>query len=400
MATHDPRKAIELLRNHLATHDQHLVFLFGAGTSCAVIDPASKTPLIPAVDALTKDCGDCLTKASAEYANAWKAIVEECDSLHLSPNIETILSRVRAKLLAMGPKDSSLGLSRDKLVDFEKLICDEIAKKVSPAESSIPDNIAHDHFAQWLRRIRRKSPAEVFTTNYDILIERSMERAQVPVFDGFSGSHRPFFNTECFEDETQMPPREWVRLWKLHGSINWVVVTDSTHRRIVRDATAAHGEMILPSHLKYDESRKLPYQALMDRLRVSLRQPGALLITCGFSFSDQHINAIVLDALENQPLTHVISLQYGDVGENSELTAMAKRCANFLVFGKGAAVIQGVWGNWQLANPIDPHSGTFMNVAFEPDDPAKASGGKLKLGDFNAFCQFLETMEIAGGVAP
>lgn len=400
MATHDPRKAVELLRNHLATHDQHLVFLFGAGTSCAVLDPASKTPLIPAVEALTKDCGDSLTKASTEYANAWVAIGEECDSLLLSQNIETILSRVRAKLSAMGPKDSSLGLSRDKLVDFEKLICDEIAKKVSPAEASIPNDIAHDHFAQWLRRIRRKSPAEVFTTNYDILIERSLEKAQVPVFDGFSGSHRPFFNAECFEDDSQMPPREWIRLWKLHGSINWVAVADGVRRRIVRDSSAAHGEMILPSHLKYDESRKLPYQALMDRLRSSLRQPGALLVTCGYSFSDQHINAIVLDALENQPLTHVISLQYGDVDATSELAEMAKRCANFLVLGRGAAVIQGAWGGWQLTTPIDSHTGTFMNIAFEPDDSTKASGGKLKLGDFNVFCQFLGTMEIAGGVAP
>ncbi len=36
MKTYDPRAAIELLRNHLATHDVPLCFFLGAGISCSV----------------------------------------------------------------------------------------------------------------------------------------------------------------------------------------------------------------------------------------------------------------------------------------------------------------------------------------------------------------------------
>lgn len=399
MAQHDPRKAVELLRNHLATHEQPLAFLFGAGTSCAVADESTGQPLIPAVQGLTQACGDVIQKHSSEFSKAWVAIEAECKALNLDPNIETVLSRVRAKLAAMGPDDQTLGLDLQNLEQFEKHICKTIAQKVMPMESSIPKETAHDHFANWLKNIRRKSPVEIFTTNYDILIERSLEKAQVPLFDGFTGSHLPFFNTECFEDEMQMPPREWVRLWKLHGSVNWVIANDGERRRIVRDVGAIEGEMILPSHLKYEESRKLPYQALMDRLMISVRKPGALLVTVGFSFGDQHINSILLDALETQPLTHVISLQFGDIAENSPIAQIAKRYRNFLAFGRNAAVIQGIWGEWQLTAPIDSHSATFMDTAFVADDPGNVSGGKLKLGDFKSFCEFLKTMGVAGGVA-
>lgn len=36
MVSRDPKKAIETLRDHLASHDKPLAFLMGAGTSCAV----------------------------------------------------------------------------------------------------------------------------------------------------------------------------------------------------------------------------------------------------------------------------------------------------------------------------------------------------------------------------
>lgn len=51
MPTHDPRREIEKLRDHLASHDKALMFLFGAGTSCAVTG-TDGTALVPARDKL------------------------------------------------------------------------------------------------------------------------------------------------------------------------------------------------------------------------------------------------------------------------------------------------------------------------------------------------------------
>ena len=62
---HDARAFVGLLRDHLASHDRPIAFLFGAGTSravnCAPIDPttgkSSKfVPLVPAIAGLTAEC--------------------------------------------------------------------------------------------------------------------------------------------------------------------------------------------------------------------------------------------------------------------------------------------------------------------------------------------------------
>lgn len=400
----DPSAVVNLLRNHLATHDQQLAFLFGAGTSSAIniapLEPGKKRkyiPLIPAVAALTAMCGDAVSNLGAEYGKAWELIVDECKHNSIDPNIESILSRIRFKISAIGPKDLTLGLDKAKLEILEKEIRKTINEKATPEEEKIPETLPHQYFAKWIKDISRKCPIEIFTTNYDILIERSLERSRVPVFDGFTGAYEPYFNGDCFENDFMMPPDNWVRLWKIHGSINWKLSSVFGEKRIIRTSECTDGEMILPSHLKYDESRKQPYQALIDRFRNTLKKDCALLVTSGYSFGDQHINAIIFDALDNNPLTHVISLQYSDLTEDSVIVKEAVSKRNFIVIGRNGGVLHGEWGEWKLKDAVDARTAKFMDVAFDSNgienNPEEALNGHMRLGDFNQFCKFLAGME-------
>src|SRR5712671_6053111 len=65
----------------------------------------------------------------------------------------------------------------------------------------------------WVKTANRTASLEVFTTNYDVLLERSLEAARVPVFDAFVGSYEPFFYPECLDDDGMLPTNKWVRLW-------------------------------------------------------------------------------------------------------------------------------------------------------------------------------------------
>lgn len=99
MSTHDPRQVIEDVRNHLATHDRPLAFLFGAGTSSAVnIAPApapgeraKHEPLIPGTDALTEVCGTAVSNLAEIQAEAWKALVKQCEQHARPANVENVL---------------------------------------------------------------------------------------------------------------------------------------------------------------------------------------------------------------------------------------------------------------------------------------------------------------------
>lgn len=403
MSTHDPRQVIELLRDHLATHNKPICFLFGAGTSSSVnIAPLGATPaftpLIPAIKELTRKCGDATAALGAPFPDAWTRLVDECEAAGADPNIENILSRIRMKMTAMGAGDTLLGLDGAGMAKAEKEIRKTIVQCAAPAEDTIPADLPHHAFARWVRQATRKQAIELFTTNYDILLERSLEFARVPVFDGFVGAWQPYFHAEALESEETLPGPQFVRLWKIHGSINWTERGVGNVRRVVRTSGEPDpdGTMVFPSQRKYDDSRKQPYQALMDRLTAVLARDGALLVACGYSFGDEHINARMLSVLERRPLSHVVVLRYSDLPANDPSVALAASHSNLMILGPNAGVLGGRWGEWRLTESLDDRARNFFSPAFKLD-PAPPGGpapvtGKLVLGDFNSLSGFLGTM--------
>ncbi|MEX2619992.1 MAG: SIR2 family protein [Egibacteraceae bacterium] len=401
MGKHDPQRVVELLQDHLAAHDKRLLFLFGAGTSSAAntapaAAPGDKpvhTPLIPALGPMTATCKEGVAALSAEHAAAWGALEAECTALDLEPHIENMLGRIRRKIDATGAGELVFGLTIEQLEAFEGAIRTAIVKMTSPTELDIPSSLPHDDFAVWVRHARRRHPVEIFTTNYDVLVERSLELARVPVFDGFVGSYAPYFSPDALESDAWLPGNQWVRLWKVHGSVNW----ESRAGSVVRLTGPCSGEMILPSHRKYDESRKQPYLALLDRLARSMSQEGALLISCGYSWNDEHINAAIVAALDSHPANHAIALVHPKLSEVPNLCDLAADRMNLIVAGPREGIVRRVRAEWALPRPIDGPTASFVDIAFDSDarqeDGFIPITGVMRVGDFNWFCRFLLAMD-------
>jgi len=409
MATHDPRKVLETLRNHLTQPEANIAFLLGAGTSCSVRVPVTvhvegaqeqeATPtsraLIPNVTELTEICVKEIRKLDPEgeaprFGNAYDAIEVEIRPKDRPTNIEDILSCVRRKLQAIGGADTLSGLTAHDIAQLEKTIRGTIAAQVNPDPSSFPGKLPHEDFVRWIARMPRAHPVEIFTTNYDVLIETALEVERVPAFDGFVGCNRPFFCHDSLTRPESAPGAAWTRLWKVHGSINWQLDSVRGRQRVVRTSPQSEGEMILPSHHKYDESRKQPYSALLDRLTRVLERDDAILFVCGYSFSDDHINAIIFDALEARRRPHVIALQYDDPGEGSVLADRSARFLNLMALGPRIAHIGGRRGEWLLE---EVHGAAQIGQSFQLDPPAEggqhSGAGALLLGDFARFAEFL-----------
>lgn len=291
---------------------------------------------------------------------------------------------------AIGANDTLSGLNTNDLTQLEKTVRETIAAQVNPASSSFPSKLPHEDFVRWIARMPRAHPVEIFTTNYDVLIETALEAERVPAFDGFVGCNRPFFSHDSLTRPESAPGAAWTRLWKVHGSINWRLETMRGRQRVVRTDPHNDGEMILPSHHKYDESRKQPYSALLDRLTRVLERDDAILFVCGYSFSDDHINAIIFDALEAKRRPHVIALQYADPEEGSVLADRAARFLNLMALGPQTAFIGGRGGRWRLE---EVRGASQIAQAFQlapSDENEQPSGaGTLLLGDFARFAEFL-----------
>lgn len=397
--THDAQKTLADLRDHLARHDKPIAFFFGAGTSSSVRIPdakdATKTaPLIPAVTALTELCKDAATNLGGKYGKAWEVIESRCKELGQDANVEDLLSRLRMMLSAIGKSDTLAGLKKEEIEALEESVRKTIAKVVTPDLSALPSEHPHRKFARWLLKSSRQNPVEIFTVNYDVLVEHALEMERIPVFDGFVGSYNPFFHADSVRRKEFAPGTNWVRLWKMHGSVTWRRVERDGRVRVVRGAVDTAGEMIYPSFEKYDESRQLPYSAFTDRLTRFLEQDDALLIVAGFSFGDEHVNNLIFGALETRPRTHVYALQFEELPEDSQLIKRAHQRPNLIVCGPQTGIIGGQRNRWALAE-----TPSFMKVAFEAGPEANGTEGntagqvgQMKIGDFVSFCAFLESM--------
>lgn len=226
MSYHDPIRQSKYLRQTLSQDKKPVGFFISAGCPLAVNMPTKEEwPLIPDVAGLTRYIKDEIDKETAvvggaprSLADAYTQLIEEVVKTgKTNPNIEDILSFLRGMMqISKGAADIR-GFSETELDNLEKIVCKEIAKKLNV---ELPDNKTPYHkLAKWVNNIDRDTPIEIFTTNYDLLLEEAFESLKVPYFDGFVGTRFPFFDLRAVEDN--LIPNHWTRLWKIHGSINW-----------------------------------------------------------------------------------------------------------------------------------------------------------------------------------
>lgn len=364
------------LRQILSQGRKRIGVLIGAGAPLSVrVDADGKLDrngqaLIPGVDALTNDAIAKLTGAHAAAAAAIRAWLPS------SGNIETILSKVRLLQTALG--DTVMhGLDGDGYAELGKAICEAIGGIVG---ASLPEGRTPYHeLVSWVSGTQRASAIEIFTTNYDLLIEEAFEFAKAPYFDGFTGGHAPFFDPVTVAGNDL--PARWSRVWKLHGSLGW----KSENGVVVRCGGSDCSELVYPDHLKYDLTQKQPYSALFERLKRFLLTPDTVLLTTGFSYRDAHICAVLGEALAMNANAAVIAFQYQKLADEEPARKLAFEHPNLSVYASDAAVIGGVLGPWR---PGDlPKNWSEIRASYWGQRDAAGDAAFL-LGDFASFSRF------------
>ena len=393
---HDPVRHLKYLRQSLSQDNESIGFFLSAGCPLSVSMPEGHWPLIPDVANLTKFINAQLLDDS-EYQSLKDELVK---SGRNPENIEDILSFLRS-LLAVSIGGNVRGLSEFSLLDLETKICKIIVQKI---DVLLPNQDTPYHqLSKWIRCIDRKKPVEIFTTNYDLLMEQSLEDLEVEYFDGFVGARRSFFDLRALEEN--LLPTHWSRLWKIHGSINWYKEEVCGQKRVYRSSEVKQdaSHLIYPSHLKYEESRKMPYLALIDQLNRFVRRKSSLLIMSGYSFNDGHLNDTIINALKANPTAMVLALMYGDFDESlpdgslrekyPEAYRLARNQHNLNVWTFDKAIIGTNTGAWQ---PLDNDDADFDITSFivsnRTDEPSVKMQHRVKLGDFAIFTSFLKRL--------
>lgn len=387
---HDPTRQADYLWQCLSLGKRCLGLFLGAGCpqSIRVSDTGADQPLIPDLTGLTEVV--CTQMAGDDSCqSAIEGILAHLEAETGSqPNVEDILNHVRSLRAVVG-KGDVWGLNGVALDTLDQAICERI---VEAMEVPLPHRMTPYHkVAAWLGAADRAFPVEIFTTNYDLLLEQALEESRVPFFDGFVGSRRAFFDPHAI-DEDKLPAR-WARVWKLHGSINWFQDPDGT---VYRGASTGEGQrrVIYPSHLKYAQSRRMPYLAMLDRLRNFLRQASAVLVVCGYSFRDDHLNEVILQGLRGNPTAMGFGLLFGELGDHPKAVSLAGDRPNLSLLADDGAVVGTRAGEWLRRGQGEdtPQSpGVEWSPAQEGDgDPVLRA--RLGLGDFELLGSFVEAL--------
>ena len=141
-----------------------------------------------------------------------------------------------------------------------------------------------------------------------------MDSLGIHYVNGFTGGVSKYFNPTIFNyalaEKMDLSQSKWsvidnfFYLYKIHGSVNWIEddskeklfkvkeIQDPTFDKLKEEQTI----MIHPTPLKYNASLGSPYSDLFREFQKKLMQNNNILVTIGYSFSDEHINNLIFQA--------------------------------------------------------------------------------------------------------
>lgn len=226
-------------------------------------------------------------------------------------------------------------------------IISEFAKSILKTENSIAIanedkrenaySVLVNFLLSFASRTGNRERLNIFTTNYDRLIEVGAELAGIHLMDRFVGTMMPVFRSSRLNlDIHYNPPgirgeprylEGVARLTKLHGSVDWIQ-NGSEIRRVgvplgadddiapylnapgLQNADALK-LMIYPNSAKDRETAEYPYVELFRDFAAAICRPNSTLVTYGYGFGDEHINRVIHDML-TIPSTHLVVISFND----------------------------------------------------------------------------------------
>lgn len=308
---------------------EHLSLLLGSGFTSGVALAAGGNAANMAKCEWT--CEDDLKKKVDEYA---EQSAKTCGrgSANIEDQIRAAL-QLDAGLTVMGdPRvahwkteiNKQLKCFMDSILESERSIWNAETDKKDKA-----DDLLVSFLLSFASRTATRERLNLFTTNYDRLIEYGCDLAGLHVLDRFVGALSPVFRASRLNIDIHYNPpgirgeprylEGVIRLCKIHGSIDWRWQEKELRRYAVPFGAAAdHPDipkepsgsvMIYPNPAKDVETLDYPYSELFRDFAAAVCRPNSSLITYGYGFGDDHVNRVIKDML-TIPSTHLVIIAW------------------------------------------------------------------------------------------
>lgn len=351
---------------------EHLSLLTGAGISSAVhfLAKGSTGAGMGKIDISEyKDEIRIIAEESAKKSGRGESNIEDeirtVNELIRGLEILTSIDKRELDKLNSLKTDLNNGITKfaDSVLEAERNIV--TSKKEEPAEYLM------NFLLSFASRIATRERLNLFTTNYDRIMEFGAELAGIHLIDRFVGSISPIFRSSRLNIDIHYNPpgirgeprylEGVVNFTKLHGSLDWVE-RDNTVRRFSlpygAENITKYSEngclMIYPNSSKDRETAEYPYVELFRDFASSIIRPNSTVVTYGYSFGDDHINRVLIDML-TIPSTHLVIISFNDTGDRiKNFYSKAKRPVQItLLLGKHFGDLKTLVDNYLPKPAID-----------------------------------------------
>jgi hypothetical protein len=252
-------------------------------------------------------------------------------------NVEQLLDRLEIACIDGSRTNadiSSLQLARHALrkAVLRAAMLDEALWSETDKAILNPKLVSHIRLVSRLAGNRQPGQAApwAFTTNYDLALEWSADAMGLDCVNGFSGTHDRTFRPSSFDlglrnvqarGEASFGTYN-LYIGKLHGSVSWTINASGGVCELpcasIKPKIDAFlksdkpedwpGFMIFPGASKFVQTTAFVYGEVIRRFTEFLSRPNSCLIVNGYGFTDDHINRLIVSALQNPTLQLIIYL--------------------------------------------------------------------------------------------
>lgn len=264
------------LAEHMKLDD--VLFLFGNGAS---------------IYAGSKDTRSFTMDDYKDKYSDIRTIIEEVGKL---PGIEEQLNAlitVKSYYHLVSEVDKE-NLITELIEEIKEILIDDFVNSID-----YRNLLLHEVFLLKLRTFDCLRRTSIYTPNYDLAFEYSLDKLSIEYKDGFSG-----FVNRIFDPRT-LQGKDKTALVKIHGSVNWAVEDEMIKefqpkfkdgKVVIEDTKPV---LIYPTAHKSYQTYSSPYSELMRHMLDEAETGKNVIIVLGYKYGDDHINEILFKAMEN-----------------------------------------------------------------------------------------------------
>lgn len=323
-------KILEEIKTKIAEffNIKNIHFLFGSGTSSGAV-PVMSGLFCSVLKKLIvkKQEEESIHEPHGIYSKVYKEFKDIHNRIKEKKNLEEVLGILYSNRIYLENNTSKVEEFTicNKLIE---LIEEEVYQKLNVEIYAEECKDALQNYKEFYQKMalrnRDFSRINIFTTNNDLFNETAMDSLNIHYINGFSGGLYKFFNPAMFNYtfskrmdtsiDKYEPVDNVVNLFKIHGSVNWMEDTSDANtffkikeigvpRKQDRDGNAI---LIYPTPTKQNKSLGSPYVELFREFQKRLLLPHSVLFIIGYSFSDEHVNNIIYQALATNSSINVV----------------------------------------------------------------------------------------------